>query len=79
MKDLRQLGRELEQGGRGEAFRALADSAEGKKLGAMVDAREAERALQSGDAAAMQAILGRVLATDEGRRLAENLRKLLEK
>lgn len=78
MKDLRQIARELEQSGRGGAIRALADSPEGKSLGGLLDAQAAERAVQSGDAAALREMLGRVLATDEGRRLAENVRRLME-
>ena len=79
MRDLRDLGRELESGGKSEAIRRLAESSEGRKLGGLVDAQAAQRALQSGDTAAMRDLLSRVLATDEGRRLAENVRKLMEK
>ena len=79
MRDLRDLSRELESGGRGEAIRRLAASPEGKKLGGLVDAQAAQRAMESGDTAAMRELLGRVLATDEGRKLAENVRKLMEK
>lgn len=79
MRDLRDLSRELDSGGKGEAIRRLAESSEGRRLGSLVDAQAAQRALQSGDTAAVRELLGRVLATDEGRRLAENVRKLMEK
>lgn len=78
MRDLREFSRELESRGKAEELRKLVDSAEGKKLGAAVDAQAAQKALQSGDAAAMRELLGRVLATDEGRKLAERVRKLME-
>lgn len=79
VRDLRDIGRELERSGKAGAIRELADSAEGKKLGNMLDAQAAERAVRSGDAAALREMLGRVLATDEGKKLAENVRKLMEK
>lgn len=76
MQTLEELGRELERGGRAEELRKLAASDEGKRLGAMLDRQAAERALKSGDAAALRRMLGELLATEEGRRLAEKLRRL---
>lgn len=79
MRDLRQVARELEQSGKGGAIQALADSPEGRRLGSMLDAQAAQQAVQTGDTAALQKMLGRVLATDEGRKLAENVRRLMER
>ena len=76
MQTLEELGRELERGGRAEELRKLAASDEGKRLGAMLDRQAAERALKSGDAAALRRMLEGLLATEEGRRLAEKLRRL---
>ena len=78
MKDLRRLARELEQSGRGGAIRELAGSPEGRRIGSLLDAQAAEKALQSGDTAALRQMLAGVLATDEGRTLAEKLRQLME-
>ena len=78
----RQWGTDAAVSGRGRsgrALRELAASADGQKLGGLVDAQAAERALKSGDAAALREALGRVLATDEGKRLAESVRKLMER
>ena len=79
MQDLEQLAQELRRRGKTQGIRALADSADGQKLGAMFDGREAERALRAGDSAALQQLLRGVLGTDEGRRLVNELQSLMEK
>ena len=79
MQDLEKLAQELRRKGQTEGIRALADSADGKKLGQMVDGAAVEQAVKSGDSAALQQILRGVLSTAEGRRLAENLRSMMEK
>ena len=57
------------------ALRSLADSPEAKRLGEAVDGAAA-RALQQGDADTLKAILGTLLATPEGKALAEKLSAL---
>ena len=79
MQDLEKLARELRQQGKTESIRALADSADGQKLGQMIDAGAVEKAIKGGDSAALQQILRGVLSTAEGQRLAENLRKMMGK
>ena len=76
MKDMEKLGAELLAGRQGGAIRALAGSPEAKKLGSAIDASAAERALRSGDAAQLKAILSQVLSTSEGRALAEKVSRL---
>ena len=44
----------------------------------MVDQDKLERAAKSGDTAALKDILSQVLSTDEGKRLAEKLKKAME-
>lgn len=78
MKDMKQVARDLEQSGKGGAIRALADSPEGRRLGSMLDAQAAEQAVKTGDTAALQQMLARVLATDEGRSLTDKLQKLMQ-
>ena len=56
----------------------LAESADGVKVGHMLDAKAVEDAARSGDSAALQKLLSQVLSTDEGRRLAENVRRLMQ-
>ncbi len=78
MRDLRKLEEELRRSGRLDALRALAASGEGKGLGGQLDAAAAEQALRSGDTAALQAFLKGVLQSGEGRRLAEQVREVME-
>ena len=57
---------------------SLADSAEGRAVSRMLDPAAVEKAAQSGDTAALQSILSDVLSTDEGKRLAERLKKAMQ-
>ena len=79
MQDLEKLAQELRRQGKTDGLRALAASEEGQKLGSMIDGREAERALRSGDSAALQQLLQGLLATGEGQRLVSKLQRLMEK
>lgn len=78
MKSFEELGRELERRGKTEDIKRIAESEDGQKLGRMVDAGDVERAAKAGDSAALQEMLRRVLSTDEGRRLAENVRRMMK-
>ena len=78
MKSFEELGRELERRGKTEDIKRIAESEDGQRLGRMVDAGDVERAARAGDSAALQEMLRRVLSTDEGRRLAENVRKIMK-
>ena len=77
MKDLEKLGAELEKSGKSDALMKLAESADGRAVGRLVDADAVSKAAKSGDMAALQDILRGVLSTDEGKRLAESLRKAM--
>ena len=44
----------------------------------MIDADAIGRAARSGDADALKKLLGSVLSTKEGMRLAENIRKMMD-
>lgn len=76
MMDMEKLGAELLAGRQGGAIRDLAASPEAKKLGSTLDNAAVERAVRSGDAAQLKAILTQVLSTNEGRALAEKLSRL---
>lgn len=78
MRDLERLGEELKKRGKTDKLKSIADSADGQAIGRMIDPQAVERAARSGDAAALQTILSQVLSTDEGRRLAESLKKAME-
>ena len=78
MKDLDKRGNELKKSGKSEALMKLAESPDGKAVGRLVDAESVRKAAKSGDMAALQDILRGVLSTDEGKRLAEGLRKAMQ-
>lgn len=78
MQNFSELGRELERRGKTDALRALAASGDGARLAAMLDEARLEKAAQSGDGDALRALLGDVLRTEEGRRLAERIQSLME-
>lgn len=79
MQNFELLGKELERRGKTEAVKKLAESPEGKSLAAMIDPQAVEQAARSGDADALRQLLSTVLSTREGQRLAENVRKMMEK
>lgn len=72
------IGRELEKQGKGGDIRRLAQSEDGVKISRMVDAEKLEKAAKSGDSKALHDILTSVLSTDEGKRLAEKIKKMLK-
>ncbi len=79
MQSFQELGRELERQGKTERIRALAESDDGQRLGRMVDTHAVEEAARTGDADtdALRRMLTQVLSTDEGKRLAENVRRMM--
>lgn len=77
MQSLEQLRRELEARGKSAQLKALAESADGQRLGQMIDARALEDAARTQDTAALQKMLGQVLSTDEGKRLAASVKEML--
>ena len=78
MQNFEQLGRELERRGKTQELRALAASEDGARLAAMLDTAGLADAAKAGDQEKLRAMLGSVLSTEEGRRLAEGIRKMME-
>ena len=76
MRDLEKEGKRLLAGEKGKALRAVAASEEARRLEAKLDPAAVERAVRSGDAKELGALLQRVLSTDEGKALAEKLSRL---
>ncbi len=77
--DAEKLARELEKDGRGEALRRLGASDAGKKLEGMLDGAALQKAFKSGDSASLRQMLGALLATPEGRALAEDVGRIMGK
>lgn len=78
MLDLERVNAEIEKSGKKDRLKSLADSAEGHAVSRMLDPAAVEKAAKSGDTAALQSILSDVLSTDEGKRLAERLKKAMQ-
>ena len=79
MQSFEDISRELKRSGKAGELEALAQSPEGQRLAAMLEGDQLTRAAKSGDAQALRTLLGSVLGTDEGRKLAANVRRLMEK
>lgn len=78
MLDLERVNAEIEKSGKKDRLKSLADSAEGRAVSRMLDPAAVEKAAKSGDTTALQSILSDVLSTDEGKRLAERLKKAMQ-
>ena len=78
MQNFEELGRELERRGKTEKLKALADSQDVQKLGQMLDPAAVERAAKSGDSQALRSLLGSLLSTQEGQRLAQSVQQLMK-
>ena len=78
MQNFEQLGRELERRGKTEQIKQLAESEDGVKLAKLIDANAVEQAAKSGDGEALCSLLSSMLSTQEGKRLAESVRRMME-
>ena len=79
LNDLKKIAKELEGGEKGEALRRLGSTPEGKKLESMVDGAALQKAFERGDAASLQKMLGALLSTPEGKRLADDVGRIIAK
>lgn len=78
MQNFESIGRELERRGKTEGIKKIAESADGQRISRMIDPKAVESAAKSGDSEALRSILGSVLNTAEGRRLAESVKQLMQ-
>jgi hypothetical protein len=79
MQDWEALEKELERRGKSGALKKLVGSSEGVQLGRMLDTQALAQAAGKGDTAALKKMLSTALSSEEGRRLAQQLRELMEK
>ena len=79
MQNLEDFSRALQKGPRGAQLQALAESPEGARLAGMLDGAALQEALKRGDGEALRRALGGVLGTAEGKKLAENIRRVMAK
>ena len=78
MKNFEDIGRELERSGKADRIKQLAESADGQKISRMIDAKAVENAAKTGDSQALKGMLGAILSTDEGKRLAGELSRMMQ-
>jgi phosphoribosylanthranilate isomerase len=78
MQNFEQLGKELERRGKADDIKRLAESEDGLKLAGMLNAQQIQQAAKTGDTEALKSLLSSVLQTQEGKRLAENVRKMMQ-
>ena len=78
MLELDRLSHELEKTGKSAGLMRLAASEDGQKLGKLLDVDAIRRAAGSGDTEALKKLLSGALSTEEGKRLADNVRKMME-
>ena len=76
MEDWQKAARRLMAGKTGDALCALGSTPEAARLDASPEAAAVAQAAQAGDTEALRAALSRLLATPEGRALAERLSRL---
>lgn len=79
MQDWKTLEKELERRGKAGALKKLADSPEGQQFCRVLDTQAFTQAAGKGDTAALKTLLSSALSSEEGRRLAQQLRQLMEK
>ena len=78
MKDFESLAHELRGSEKKAELERLAASAGGGKLEGMIDGAALERAVRGGDAETLRKMLGTLLSTPEGRRLADDVGKIMK-
>ncbi len=77
MQNFETLSRELERRGKTEEIKKIAQSPDGQRISSMLDPQAMEKAAR-GDAEGLKNMMGKILETPEGRRLAESVRKMME-
>lgn len=78
MNNFENIGRELERRGKTADIKSIAESEDGLRVSQMIDAKAIEDAARNGDGDTLRNILGSVLGTEEGKRLAESIRRLMQ-
>ena len=78
MQNFETLSRELERRGKTEEINKLAQSRDGQRISGMIDPQAVEKAARGGDAESLKNMLSKILATPEGKQLAESVKKMME-
>ena len=78
MVDPNTLAKEMEKKGTMQAVKRLADSEEAAALARMLNQTQLRTAEEKQDPEVMKAVLQQLLATEEGRRLAQKVKAAME-
>lgn len=73
MSDFDKMSKELLKGGKAKELNNVINSAEGKKIGSIVDGNALKKAFSEGDKDTLNRILNQVLSTEEGKSLAKKI------
>ena len=76
--DLAKMAEKLRTGDGGTALERLTESKEGARLAARFSGGAVEEAAKRGDTAELTRLLGTILATEEGRQFAAQVRKAMD-
>lgn len=73
MNDFEKMRQELIKNGKADQLKNVVNSAEGQKIGKMVDGNALKKAIAKGDKDTVNRVLAQVLSTDEGKALAKKI------
>ena len=73
-----EMSRRLQQSGKADKIKQIAQSEHGARLSELVDAKAVEAAAKSGDNQALRSMLSQILSTEDGRKLAESIKKIMD-
>ncbi|MGI5984369.1 MAG: hypothetical protein GXY01_06730 [Clostridiales bacterium] len=73
MNEFEKISKELLKGGKANDVKNVVNSAEGKKIGKMVDGNALKKAVAEGDNDTVNKIVNQFLSTNEGKALAKKI------
>ena len=76
--NLEDLSRKLQQSGKADKIKQIAQSDAGAKLSGMLDNKAVEKAVRSGDDQALRRMLSQILSTEDGQKLAQSIKQIMD-
>lgn len=76
--NLEDLSRKLQQSGKADKIKQIAQSDAGAKLSGMLDNNAVEKAVRSGDDQALRRMLSQILSTEDGQKLAQSIKQIMD-
>ncbi len=73
MNDFEKMKKDVLKGGKAGELKKAVNSAEGQKIGKMVDGNALKKAVAEGDMDTVNKIMSQVLSTNEGKALAQRI------